>query len=31
MQELGEWSLQKDVKMLTFLKNSCILFEMNTI
>ena len=27
MQEIGEWSLQKDSKMLTFLKYSWILFE----
>ena len=27
MQEIGEWSLQKDGKMLTFLKYSWILFE----
>ena len=27
MQEMGEWSLQKDGKMLTFFKYSWILFE----
>ena len=26
-QEIGEWSLQKDGKILTFLKYSWILFE----
>ena len=27
MQEIGEWPLQKDGKMLTFLKYSWILFK----
>ena len=27
MQEIGEWSVQKDGKMLTFLKYSLISFE----
>ena len=28
MQEIGEWSLQKDGEMVTFSKYSWILFEM---
>ena len=31
MQEIGEWSLQKDGKMLTFLIYSWILFEIKIL